>query len=151
MLLFQIGNHASVSSYLISPSSSPLRRSPAQRGDSRGDLAAPPRPISARRLLLADSVARCRLLFARAHEVLVCSALAPLVCVGVASIREATSSLCPALSLCVASPSPNRLLAPRLPLLEVWRYLRSPLCSLDIKFVALFSCCCVDICSSSMP
>jgi len=57
----------------------------------------------------------------------------------------------PAPSLCVASLSPNRLLAPRLPLLEVWRYLRSPLCSLDIKFVALFSCCCVDLCSSYVP
>jgi len=30
-------------------------------GNSRGDLAAPPRPISTRRLLLTDLVARCRL------------------------------------------------------------------------------------------
>jgi hypothetical protein len=88
---------------------------------------------------------------ARDLEVLVRSMLAPLVCVGVTAIREATSPPRPILSLCVASSSPNRLLAPRLPLLEVWRYLRSLFCSFDMKFVALCSCCCVDLCSSAVP
>jgi len=139
----------SVYSCLISPSSSPLRRSPAQRGDSRGDLAAPLRPISVRRLLLTDSVARCRLPLPELGRYLCVRRLLPLFVS--TSRRFKRRPRRPAPSLCVASPSPNRLLAPRLPLLEVWRYLRSPLCSLDMKFVALFSCCCVDLCSSSVP